>query len=118
MGLKTWGLLPLKSAKIGGSVGYSAWQVAGSAGAVTINGAAVHWRFYASDSIKSVKMALGVNSAVSAGAKLGGFTTMNWTNGRLGGGTIGLIMLQLARLSGAAVLILAEPIAEKREKAM
>jgi threonine dehydrogenase-like Zn-dependent dehydrogenase len=33
----------------------------------------------------------------------------------VGGGTIGLLMLQLARLSGAATLILAEPVAAKRE---
>ncbi|NLI54914.1 MAG: zinc-dependent alcohol dehydrogenase family protein [Clostridiales bacterium] len=36
----------------------------------------------------------------------------------VGGGTIGLIMLQLVKLSGAAMVILAEPIAAKREKAM
>ena len=35
----------------------------------------------------------------------------------IGGGMIGLLMLQLARLSGAAKLILIEPIAEKREAA-
>ena len=33
----------------------------------------------------------------------------------VGGGTIGLLMLQLARLSGAATLILAEPVAARRE---
>ena len=33
----------------------------------------------------------------------------------IGGGMIGLLMLQLARLKGAATLILIEPIAEKRE---
>lgn len=35
----------------------------------------------------------------------------------VGGGTIGLIMLQLAKIAGAAVIVLAEPIAEKRDKA-
>ena len=35
----------------------------------------------------------------------------------VGGGTIGLIMLQLAKISGAATLILAEPVAAKRETA-
>lgn len=35
----------------------------------------------------------------------------------IGGGMIGLIMLQLAKLRGAATLILLEPIAEKRELA-
>lgn len=35
----------------------------------------------------------------------------------VGGGTIGLIMVQLAKLSGCAVIILAEPIASKRDKA-
>lgn len=35
----------------------------------------------------------------------------------VGGGTIGLIMLQLAKISGTAVVILAEPIAAKRETA-
>ncbi len=35
----------------------------------------------------------------------------------IGGGMIGLIMLQLARLKGAARLIMSEPIAEKRELA-
>lgn len=33
----------------------------------------------------------------------------------IGGGTIGLIMIQLAKLSGAAKVILSEPIAEKKE---
>lgn len=36
----------------------------------------------------------------------------------IGGGMIGLIMLQLAKLKGAATLILVEPIAEKREHAL
>ncbi len=36
----------------------------------------------------------------------------------IGGGMIGLIMLQLASLKGAATLILVEPIAEKREHAL
>ena len=36
----------------------------------------------------------------------------------IGGGTIGQIMLQLARLSGAATVILAEPVAAKRELAL
>lgn len=36
----------------------------------------------------------------------------------IGGGMIGLIMLQLAKLKGAANLILVEPIAEKREHAL
>lgn len=36
----------------------------------------------------------------------------------IGGGMIGLIMLQLAKLRGAANLILVEPIAEKREHAL
>jgi L-iditol 2-dehydrogenase len=36
----------------------------------------------------------------------------------IGGGTIGLIMLQLAKLSGAAVLILVEPVKEKRALAL
>jgi 2-desacetyl-2-hydroxyethyl bacteriochlorophyllide A dehydrogenase len=36
----------------------------------------------------------------------------------IGGGMIGLLMLQLAKLSGAAKLILIEPIAAKREAAM
>ncbi len=36
----------------------------------------------------------------------------------IGGGMIGLIMLQLARLSGAARLILLEPVAEKRGMAL
>ena len=35
----------------------------------------------------------------------------------IGGGTIGLIMLKLVRLAGAATVILTEPVAEKREKA-
>lgn len=35
----------------------------------------------------------------------------------IGGGTIGLIMLQLVKLSGTARIILAEPIAAKRKKA-
>ena len=35
----------------------------------------------------------------------------------IGGGTIGLIMLQLAKLSGASTVILSEPESEKREKA-
>ena len=35
----------------------------------------------------------------------------------VGGGTIGLIMLQLAKISGAATLLLAEPVAAKRETA-
>jgi 2-desacetyl-2-hydroxyethyl bacteriochlorophyllide A dehydrogenase len=36
----------------------------------------------------------------------------------IGGGPIGLIMLQLAKLSGAGKVILSEPIAEKREMAL
>lgn len=36
----------------------------------------------------------------------------------IGGGMIGLIMLQLAKLKGAATLILVEPIPEKREHAL
>ena len=36
----------------------------------------------------------------------------------IGGGMIGLIMLQLAKLKGAATLILVEPIAEKRDHAL
>ena len=36
----------------------------------------------------------------------------------VGGGTIGLIMLQLAKISGAALILLAEPIASKREVGM
>lgn len=36
----------------------------------------------------------------------------------IGGGMIGLLMLQLAKLKGASKLILAEPIAEKREAAL
>ena len=36
----------------------------------------------------------------------------------IGGGMIGLLMLQLARLKGAAKLIMIEPIAEKREHAI
>lgn len=36
----------------------------------------------------------------------------------IGGGTIGLIMLQLARLSGASRLVLIEPVPEKREMAL
>ncbi len=36
----------------------------------------------------------------------------------IGGGTIGLIMLQMAKLAGAARLILSEPVKEKRELAM
>jgi len=36
----------------------------------------------------------------------------------IGGGTIGLIMLQLAKLSGAARLIVSEPISAKRETAL
>jgi L-iditol 2-dehydrogenase len=36
----------------------------------------------------------------------------------IGGGTIGQIMLQLAKSSGAAVLIMSEPVAEKRELAL
>ncbi len=35
----------------------------------------------------------------------------------IGGGMIGLIMLQLAKLSGAATLVLLEPVAEKRDVA-
>ncbi len=35
----------------------------------------------------------------------------------MGGGMIGLIMLQLAKLKGAATVILSEPVAEKREHA-
>lgn len=35
----------------------------------------------------------------------------------IGGGMIGMIMLQLAKLSGAGKLILIEPVAEKRELA-
>ncbi len=35
----------------------------------------------------------------------------------IGGGTIGLIMLQLAKKSGASRVILSEPVAEKRELA-
>ena len=35
----------------------------------------------------------------------------------IGGGMIGLLMLQLAKLKGASTLILAEPVAEKREAA-
>jgi len=35
----------------------------------------------------------------------------------VGGGTIGLIMLQLAKISGAATLLLAEPVAAKRDLA-
>lgn len=36
----------------------------------------------------------------------------------IGGGTIGLIMLQLAKISGAAVVIISEPIEIKRRKAL
>lgn len=36
----------------------------------------------------------------------------------IGGGTIGLLMLQLAKLAGAATVIVSEPIAAKREMAM
>lgn len=36
----------------------------------------------------------------------------------IGGGAIGLIMMQLARISGASTVIVSEPIAEKREKAL
>lgn len=36
----------------------------------------------------------------------------------IGGGTIGAIMLQLAKMAGAATLILSEPDAHKRERAM
>ena len=36
----------------------------------------------------------------------------------IGGGTIGAIMLQLAKMAGAATLILSEPDASKRERAM
>ena len=36
----------------------------------------------------------------------------------IGGGTIGLIMLQLAKLSGAATLIVVEPVKAKREQAL
>jgi L-iditol 2-dehydrogenase len=36
----------------------------------------------------------------------------------IGGGTIGLIMLQMARLAGAARLILSEPVEQKRELAL
>lgn len=36
----------------------------------------------------------------------------------IGGGTIGLIMLQLARLAGAATIIVSEPIASKRDMAL
>ena len=36
----------------------------------------------------------------------------------IGGGMIGLIMLQLARLKGAARVVLIEPVKEKREKAL
>ncbi len=36
----------------------------------------------------------------------------------IGGGTIGLIMLQLAKLSGAAKLVVIEPVSEKRQLAM
>lgn len=36
----------------------------------------------------------------------------------IGGGTIGLIMLQLARLAGAATIIVSEPVASKREMAV
>lgn len=36
----------------------------------------------------------------------------------IGGGSIGLIMLQLARLSGASRLVLVEPVPEKREMAL
>ena len=36
----------------------------------------------------------------------------------IGGGPIGQLMLQLARLAGAATLILVEPVAEKRELAL
>ncbi len=36
----------------------------------------------------------------------------------IGGGTIGLIMLQLAKLSGASTLVMVEPVAEKREMAL
>ncbi len=36
----------------------------------------------------------------------------------IGGGTIGLIMLQLAKLSGASTLIVVEPVKAKREMAM
>jgi threonine dehydrogenase-like Zn-dependent dehydrogenase len=36
----------------------------------------------------------------------------------IGGGPIGMIMLQLAKYAGAAKLILSEPVAEKREQAL
>jgi len=36
----------------------------------------------------------------------------------MGGGTIGLILLQLARISGAATLIVSEPVRKKRELAL
>ena len=36
----------------------------------------------------------------------------------IGGGAIGQIMLQLARLAGAAVTVLSEPVEEKRERAL
>ena len=36
----------------------------------------------------------------------------------IGGGTIGAIMLQLARMAGAAVLILSEPDEHKRQRAL
>ncbi|MDO4519797.1 MAG: zinc-dependent alcohol dehydrogenase family protein [Eubacteriales bacterium] len=36
----------------------------------------------------------------------------------IGGGTIGLIMAQLAKIAGAAIVIVSEPIEEKREKAL
>lgn len=36
----------------------------------------------------------------------------------IGGGTIGLIMLQLARLAGAATIIISEPVAAKRKMAI
>jgi L-iditol 2-dehydrogenase len=36
----------------------------------------------------------------------------------IGGGTIGLIMLQLAKITGAAKLLLSEPVSEKRELAL
>ena len=47
------------------------------------------------------------------GMDLAGVTT-GQTALIVGGGTIGLIMLQLAKISGAATVILAEPVAAKR----
>jgi len=82
---------PLKSVKVNGGVENSTWQVTGSAGPITIKGKADHWQLSASDDVKFVKVAAGNDSTVSAGDRLGGMTTMQWTDGRLQADRIGTI---------------------------